>query len=190
MEAVKGFEFVTFEQRNADQQPTHCAMLPFVRNVFDPMDFTPVCFSEVPRITRRTSNAFELALAVLFHSGVQHYAEKPQGMRAVPDSVKELMRTIPVSWEETQFVDGYPGKFVVMARKAAGKWYVAGINGESTGRSLSFKLPFIQHPMQATIIKDGVDNRSFQTKPLMLGADGSFSVQLKGHGGFVIVISE
>ena len=63
MEAIRGFEFVTFEQANADRQPSHCAMLPFTRNVFDPMDFTPVCLDKLPRGTRRTTAGFELALS-------------------------------------------------------------------------------------------------------------------------------
>ncbi len=79
VEAVRGLEFVTFEQRNADDEPWHAAMLPFTRNVFDPMDFTPVVLDRIRNIERRTSSAFELALSVLFTSGIQHYAEIPDG---------------------------------------------------------------------------------------------------------------
>ena len=79
MEGVRGLEFVTFEQPNADQEPSHAAMLPFTRNVFDPMDFTPMVLDRVPNIERRTTSAFELATAVLFTSGIQHYAEIPDG---------------------------------------------------------------------------------------------------------------
>ncbi len=61
MEAIRGLEFVTFEQRNADEEPTHAAMLPFTRNVFDPMDFTPVVLDRIRNIQRRTTSAFELA---------------------------------------------------------------------------------------------------------------------------------
>lgn len=187
MEAVKGFEFVTFFQGNADLQPSHCAMLPFTRNVFDPMDFTPVCFSEVPNIQRRTSNAFELALAVLFHSGVQHYAEKPQGMNAVPDYVKELMSNIPVAWEETKFIDGYPGKFVVMARKINKVWYVAGINGEKTDKEISIPLSFT-NSSKVILITDGTDNRTFERKEFEPDTSRSLSLTMKGNGGFVMVI--
>ena len=189
MEAVKGFEFVTFTQENADREATHSAMLPFTRNVFDPMDFTPVCFSEIPNIERKTTNAFELALAVLFHSGVQHYAEKPQGMRAVPDYVRELMRTIPVSWEETKLVDGYPGKFVVMARKAKGVWYVAGINGENQDKQVTISLPFISNK-NGTLITDGKDRRSFEKTDLVLSQSGEYKVSVNGQGGFLMTFAE
>jgi alkyl hydroperoxide reductase subunit AhpC len=70
MESVKGFEFITFYQENADVAANHSAMLPFTRNVFDPMDFTPVCLHEIPGIERKTTDGFELATAVLFQSGI------------------------------------------------------------------------------------------------------------------------
>lgn len=124
MEAVKGFEFVTFEQHNADQQPVHCTVLPFTRNAIGPMDFTPVAFSEVPNIRRQTSNSFELALSILFQSGIQHFAEIPRGMVAQPSYVQQFMSAIPEIWDDVKFIDGFPGKYVVLARKGNGKWYL------------------------------------------------------------------
>ncbi|MBA7537415.1 Glucan 1,4-alpha-glucosidase SusB [subsurface metagenome] len=130
MEAVRGFEYATFGQETADKVSRKSTILPFTRNTFDPMDFTPVCFNEYDNNTRVTGNAAELAQAVLFLSGVQHYAEIPAGMEKVPDYVKEIMREVPVDWDETRFVDAYPGKYIVLARRKDDTWYVAGINGE------------------------------------------------------------
>lgn len=186
MEAVKGFEFVTFAQENADRQPAHCATLPFTRNVFDPMDFTPVCFSEVPNIRRKTSNAFELALAVLFQSGVQHYAEKPAGMQSVPDYVRQLMTEIPVSWDNTEFIDGYPGKFVILKREVNGVVYVAGINGEPEDRTLELSLSAMPK-RKGIYVTDGVDNRSFRKEAIDPTQTDRLKVTLKGNGGFVMV---
>jgi len=90
-EAIKGFEYITFDQSAADEEPTHCAMLPFTRNAFDPMDFTPMCLYKIPRIKRQTTPAFELALSVLFLSGVQHLVEIPEGMAHVPSYIKEFL---------------------------------------------------------------------------------------------------
>jgi len=186
MEAVRGFEFVTFGQDNADLQPTHCCILPFTRNVFDPMDFTPVCFSEVPNMQRKTSNALELALSIIFHSGIQHYAEIPEGMAAVPEFVKMILREVPVSWEETRFIDGFPGRFVVMARKSNDIWYVAGINGEEADKSINLKLPFLGNTKTGLLITDGKDNRSFSQQKITLTSVEPFKIRLKGNGGFVI----
>ena len=109
-EAVRGLEFVTFAQKNAEDEPTHAAMLPFTRNVFDPMDFTPMVLDRISRIERRTSSAFELALSVLFTSGIQHYAEIPEGMAKAPQYVRDFLRQVPSVWDDVRFVDGFPGE--------------------------------------------------------------------------------
>jgi hypothetical protein len=151
------------------------------------MDFTPVAFSEVPNIKRTTTNGFELALSVLFLSGVQHYAETPQGMAKVPEYVKDIMRKVPVSWDESRFVDGYPGKLVVIARKANNTWYVAGINGEDKEKIIKVSLPFINQK-QGMLITDGADNRSFTKSDIAL-TNNEIELNMKAKGGFVITFS-
>ena len=138
-EAIYGMEMVTFSQKAANLQPTHCALLPFTRNTFDPMDFTPTNLYKLThsKTIRKTTAAFELALSVLFLSGIQHYAESPEGMSHVPGYVKEFLQQLPNNWDDVKFIDGYPGKFAVIARKSGNKWYVAGINGESSDKELS-----------------------------------------------------
>jgi len=188
MESVKGFEYVTFDQVNADNQPQHACMQPFTRNVFDPMDYTPVSFSEVPNIRRITSNAFELATSVIFWSGIQHFAEIPAGMAAVPDEVRDFMRDVPSVWDDTRFIDGYPGKYVILARRYGDMWYIAGINGEPSGKSITLKLPFLQKKQKALYITDGSDNRSFSIQSMVVAPEISVPILLKPYGGFVIKV--
>ena len=188
MEGIKGFEYVTFEQINADLQPNHCCMLPFTRNVFDPMDFTPVCFSEMPNIKRVTTNGFELALSVIFTSGIQHYVEIPEGMAKVPDYVKDFLREVPSCWEDTRLIDGFPGKLVVIARRAKNTWYIAGINGENIEKNIEVKIPFIQGTRRGILITDGEDNRSFKKQNIILEENKPFKIDLKENGGFVIKV--
>jgi hypothetical protein len=190
MEAVRGFEYVTFSQDDANNEPNHACMLPFTRNVFDPMDFTPVCFSEVPRIRRVTSDGFELALSVIFLSGIQHYAERPEGMARVPDYVQDFMRKVPNTWDESRFVDGFPGKLVVIARRSAGTWYVAGINGEDAEKTVSLDFSFLQKNMNGILISDGVDNRSFAEQKITAYPKRAMEIGLKGYSGFVIKLEE
>jgi hypothetical protein len=189
MEAIRGLEFVTFEQKNADEEPTHAAMLPFTRNVFDPMDFTPVVLDRINRIQRRTTSAFELALSVLFTSGIQHYAEIPEGMAKTPAYVREFLKGVPSVWDETKFLDGYPGKLVVLARRGEGRWYVAGINGEATEKKLVLDLSELGARGSARLITDGGGgNLSFRQQTLSLGADRKLPLTIAPRGGFVIVI--
>lgn len=187
MESVKGFEYVTFEQVNADSAATHCSMLPFTRNAIGPMDFTPVCFSEIPRIQRKTSNAFELALAVLFQSGIQHYAEIPEGMQVQPGYVKDFLKLVPGSWDDIKFIDGFPARYVIIARKSGSRWFVAGINSSKDPRSFDLDLSDISTTGTGIFITDGETDRSFSRKDVILN-DGNLNLTIKPSGGFVLVL--
>lgn len=187
MEAIRGLEFVTFEQPNADREATHAAMLPFTRNVFDPMDFTPVVLDQIRNIKRRTTSTFELALAVVFTSGIQHYAEIPEGMAKAPDYVREFLKNVPSVWDDTKFLDGYPGKYVVLARKGDGRWYVAGINGEDAPRKLTLDLSELPVGKGTLITDDDGGNLSFRQQTVELDSNKTLDVTLKPQGGFVLV---
>jgi len=188
MEAIKGLEYVTFEQRNADEEPAHATMLPFTRNVFDPMDFTPVVLDHINKIARRTTSAFELALAVVFASGITHYAEIPAGMAKAPDDVRDFLRRVPSVWDDTKFLDGFPGRFVALARRGDGRWLIAGLNSEPAEKRLSLDLRELAPRAGATlaVITDGDGgNLSFRRATQPIGADGKVEVTLRARGGFV-----
>ena len=184
MEAIRGEEYVTFSQYFADNQASHCAVIPFTRNLFDPMDFTPVNFSGIPNEKRRTTGGFEIALSVIFTSGIQHIAETPAGMAAQKDFVQRYMSTLPDRWDDVKFIDGYPGKYVVLARKRGGVWYIAGINGENSPRTITLQVPFIGPASKGVLIgdsdpgKDFIERKVDFSKPIQL--------MLQPCGGFVI----
>jgi hypothetical protein len=184
MEAIRGEEYVTFGQIFADQQPSHCTVIPFTRNLFDPMDFTPVNFSGIPRITRRTTGGFEIALSVIFTSGIQHIAETPNGMASQKDFIREYMSSLPETWNDVKFIDGVPGKYVVLARKKGDQWYIAGINGENTECTVTLNVPFISDKSKGILITDEVGTKDF------IKSDVDFSAPIKitmyPNGGFVI----
>ncbi len=186
MEAVHGFEMITFMQNSADKAPAFITVLPFARNLFDPMDFTPTTFNPIDERERRTTNGFELALPVLLLSGLQHIAETPEGMAKVPQYVKELMKDIPVSFDESRLVRGYPGKDVVIARRAGDTWFVAGVNGEDSARAWSLDLSFID--TDGVLVGDGDRPFSFSRKSLTPNAETRVEVQ--GYGGFLMVFKQ
>jgi len=184
MEGIRGEEYVTFGQYFADQQASHCTIIPFTRNLFDPMDFTPVNFSGIPNITRRTTGGFEIALSVLFTSGIQHIAETPEGMAAQKDFVREYMSSLPETWDDVKFVDGYPGKYVVLARKKGNAWYIAGINGENSEHTLTLDIPFISQKSNGIIITDS-DNKNELIKT-EVDFSKPIKISMQPNGGFVI----
>lgn len=187
VEAIRGFEFVTFEQDFADREPAHAAMLPFTRNVFDPMDFTPVCLHKVGKTKLRTTAAFQLALSVLFTSGIQHYVDIPEGMAQMPDYVQDFMKHVPSVWDDTQFIAGYPGKLAVLARRGEGRWYVAGINGEPVAKTVTLDLGTLSGSASGALITEG-DGSLFSREKIALTADKKLTITLKPNGGFVLLL--
>ncbi|RYY75050.1 MAG: glycoside hydrolase family 97 protein [Gammaproteobacteria bacterium] len=184
MEAIKGFEFTTFSQADQDAVATHAAMSPFARNLFDPMDFTPMVFGDIPNIKRTTRNGFEIAESVLFISGIQHFAEIPEGMATAPEYVKTFLQELPRTWDDMKFIDGVPGKYLILARKAGDSWYVAGINAEATEKNVTLDLSFLGDK-KGFLITDGNSEREFTQAEIASGKD--MTLAMKSRGGFVAV---
>ncbi|AQQ08297.1 Retaining alpha-galactosidase precursor [Sedimentisphaera cyanobacteriorum] len=188
LESVKGMEYCTFNQGNADAQPQHCCILPFTRNVVGPMDFTPVVFNpEIRSVQLRTTLGFELALSIVFESGIQHFGLVPEEYDLMPDYVVSFLQDVPVSWDQTHFIKGYPGKLAVIARKKGASWYIGGINGEAEKKNISIDLSFVENlkGKSVSVITDG-ENRSFMHKELQ--AEGGFEIDLNANGGFAAVV--
>jgi len=189
MEAIRGFEFTTFDQKDTDKAPKHLTMMPYARNVVGPMDFTPVCFGEIVGKKRRTSNGFEIALTVILQSGVSHYVEIPESMAKQPDYVKTYMQTLPRHWDDVKLIDGFPGKYVVMARKSGDKWYLAGINSQKESQKVTIDLSKFKNAIEnrVTLITDGDTNRSFIQQPVTI-SNNKLEVEMKPNGGFTVVL--
>ena len=188
-EAIYGMEMVTFDQNAADKQANHCAMLPFTRNAFDPMDFTPMNLTGLTssNCIRKTTPAFELALSVLFLSGIQHFAQGPEGMTKVPDDVKHFLKTLPDYWDDVKFLEGYPGKYAVIARRSGNRWYIAGINGETNERKISLDVTSFKKS-KATLFTDGAKDELFSKTVLNTTRQKKCDLTLNANGGFVIVL--
>lgn len=182
VEAVYGAEWYNNNERLTDKAAAHNATLPFTRNVVGPMDYTPCTFSDSqhPHIT---TNAHELALPVLFESALLHWADRPESYLAQPAEVRELIGSLPTVWDETRLLGGYPGEWVVMARRNGSAWYVAGINGKDGQQTLTFdtsQLPKGRYTLFA-------DNRkSWSIKTSKGRIPGKITCQPRG--GFVIRI--
>jgi len=188
-EAIYGMEMVTFLQDAADQEANHCAMLPFTRNAFDPMDFTPMNLTGLTYsgCIRKTTPAFELALPVLFLSGIQHFAQSPEGMTKVSEDVKNFLKTLPDNWDDVKFLEGYPGKYAVIARRSGNRWYIAGINGDKTEKKVNIDLTLF-NKNKATIFTEGTNGELFSKTEFNVSKEKSLSLSLKVNGGFVIAL--
>lgn len=186
-EAVYGYEMITFNQKDADVAPAHMVMSAFARNAFDPMDFTPVSLYKIPKINRKTSAAFEMATAVIFLSGIQHFVEGPEGMAKMPAAVKEYMQNIPAVWDEVKFIDGYPGKYYAVARRAGKRWYVAGINGDSVQKEISINFSFVGVNKTGILFYNN-SNGEIETLQYPINTKQNKTITINPNDGFVIVL--
>lgn len=179
MESIKGEEFVTFTQAVADDQARHCAIIPFTRNVFDPMDFTPMILDQIPGIQRKTLKGFELALPYLFLSGSQHVAESPEGMSKQKAEVVKLLKALPTAWDESRFLGGYPGTSITIARRFRDTWYVLGINAGAEKINVELELSFVGKELNL-LVDDGKGDLELKSlKP------GRSTLEILPKGGFV-----
>jgi hypothetical protein len=187
-EAVYGAEWYNNEPVMTNKAAGHNTTLPFTRNVIGSMDYTPVTFSnsQHPHIT---SYAHELALSVVFESGLQHFADRPSAYESLPEEPKDFLRQVPTAWDDTKLIDGYPGEKVIMARKKGNKWYIAGLNGKDVAQTLLVKFGFLSkgnHSFQ--LIKDGKDDKSFSSEIIKIKKGDTLKIECLPRGGFVGVI--
>ncbi|MDR6340448.1 hypothetical protein HNQ91_003513 [Filimonas zeae] len=189
-EAVRGAEWYNNGPEFTYTAPEHNTILPFTRNVIGPMDYTPVTFtnSQYPHIT---SYGHELALSVLFESGMQHLADRPEGYYQLPDAPKNFLQQVPNTWDETRLVDGYPGKEVTLARRKGNNWYIAGVNAELKEKRKSLPLTFLpgNTRYQVTLIADGKHDKDFSTTYSVTDSTGKLNVKLLRRGGFAAVLT-
>lgn len=185
-EGVRGAEWYNNGPELTTTAPGHNTILPFTRNVVGGMDYTPVTFtnSQHPHIT---SYGHELALSVLFESGMQHMADRPEGYYMLPDAAKNFLREVPNAWDDTRLMDGYPGKEVVMARRKGDNWYIGGIHAEARGnKSKTLKFNFLPEGQKyrLTLIADGNYDTALSTRYLVVDKDSELVVNMLRRGGF------
>lgn len=192
-EGVYGAEWYNNVGTFTDKAARHNATLPFTRNVVGPMDYTPCTFSDSqhPHITTR---GHELALTVLFESGLQHLADRPESYLSQPKAVRDFLSVLPAMWDDTRLVGGYPGKWAVLARRSGNVWYVAGVNGEDSRCAVNLNWDFLRgKPANVRLFTDDLDAQSpppntawklSQLKELPQ------SIECLPRGGFVFVVSD
>lgn len=185
-EGVRGAEWYNNGPELTTTAPEHNSILAFTRNVVGAMDYTPVTFtnSQYPHIT---SFGHELALSVLFESGIQHFADRPDGYDRLPDAAKTFLKHVPNAWDDIAFVDGYPGRDVCLARKKAQVWYMGGINSEARPKNKTLPLDFLEAGIRyrVTLIADGSHDQTFTDSYFVVEKGQTLEVRMLRRGGFV-----
>ena len=193
-EAVLASENLVFSQGFCDMEARHACLHPFVRNTVASMEYGGTVLQK--RLnrnadggsTRRTSDIFELATAIAFQSSGQNFALTPRDLTEQPKFEIDFMRQVPTTWDETRFIDGYPGKYIVMARRHGQKWYVAAMNAEATAKTLNIDLSSLAgfKAETATLLHDGKDGKTPQQSALKTDKRGRVTLTIQPQCAAVI----
>lgn len=189
LEAVRGGEVYKFGKDYPAKATWHNTVLPFTRNVVGPMDYTPVMLTD-HNYPHLTTYAHELATSVVFESGIIHMADKVEAYLGLPDPARNFLKQVPAAWDEIKFIDGYPGEFVILARRHHETWYVAGLNGNDEGANWTFNLSFLDEgTYNCKMIMDGDDDNSFSFTEKEVANGDELTVSTLPYGGFALTIT-
>ena len=191
-EAVLASENLIFNQHFNDNEAFNACLHPFIRNAVGSMEFGGTFLNKRYNrtndggTTRRTSDVFQLATAVLFQNPTRNFALAPNNLTDAPEVALDFMKQIPTTWDETVFIDGYPGKYAVLARRHGNRWYIAGINAQKEPLKLSLNLPMLNNGDVVVTYTDGKQGEP-QRKELSVKTATSVPVTIQPNGGIILM---
>jgi hypothetical protein len=190
-EAVLASEMLIFSQDVRDKEAHYASLHPFIRNTVGSMEFGGVLLNKflnkgnTSGQERLTTDAFQLATAVLFQNPVQMFALTPNNADGSNPIAIDFMKGVPTTWDETRFIDGYPGRYTVVARRHGDTWYIAGVNALEEPLKLELDLPMLEKGTKVKIVGDD-KKRAITQDDISPARDGSVKVTIQPRGGFVI----
>lgn len=191
-EAVLASENLIFSQHACDNEAFNATLHPFIRNAVGCMEFGGVFLNKRLNrgndggTTRRTTDIFQLATAVLFQNPIQNFALAPNNLADAPGVYIDFMKQMPTIWDETRFIDGYPGRYVVLARRHGDVWYVAAVNATAEPLKLKLSLPMLPAGDAVSVYLDDKKLQP-QQKEQKIKTDGTLQLTVQPMGGAVIV---
>jgi alpha-glucosidase len=188
-ESVRGAEMYKYDDAYAADAARRNTILVFTRNAVGSMDFTPVTFTDAAH-PHLTTFGHELALSVVFESGIQHFADRVEGYTALPAGPRAFLMAVPSTWDDTRYVQGAPGEYVVLARRKGARWYLGGIGGDAAARELQIDLSWLgDGTFSASLISDGPNDDSFAETARSVTRNDTLPVSVRPRGGFVATLT-
>ena len=191
-EAVLASENLVFDQHFDDLEAFNACLHPFIRNTVGCMEFGGTFLNKRYNrtndggTTRRTTDVFQLATAVLFQNPIQNFAITPNNLTDAPRLALDFLREVPTTWDETVFLDGYPGKYCVLARRHGDRWYIAGINAQKEPLKLKLALPMLREGDRVAFYSD-TKSREPQLEQKTIQKPDETSVTIQPEGGIVLI---
>lgn len=191
-EAVLASENLVFGQHHCDREAFKATLHPFIRNTVASMEFGGVILNKrLNRTnnggsTRRTGDVFQLATAILFQNPIQNFALTPNNLEDTPDFCIDFMREVPTTWDEVRLLDGYPGRYVVLARRHGSTWWIGGVNATTEELTLQLELP--EEITTATLYRDDATLQPTRSQTRI--KHHRLPITLTPNGGMVLIERE
>ncbi len=190
-EAVLASENVFFTEEAAIREPYDLTIHPFCRNATASMDWGGIIMNKFlsrdnkSRHARKTTDIFELASGITMQTSVQCVAMQPNNLQELPQFELDFLRQLPTVWDETRLIDGYPGRYVVIARRHGNQWYVAGLNATAEPLTLNLSLPMFEPATQRACYIDNKKGEPTLTS-VKLNKRSELKVTLQPNGGLIL----
>lgn len=189
-EAVLASENVYFSEGHARSEAFELTMHPFCRNAVGTMDWGGTIMNRYlsrdnkSRHRRYTTDIFEMASSIVNQTAVQCIAMQPNNLDELPPFELDFLKAVPTTWDETRFLDGYPGRYVVLARRHGSDWYVAGLNAEPQPKTLTITMPEFAGRTVSYYMDD--DKKGPQLRQLKFNKRGQAKVTMLPNGGMIV----
>jgi len=189
-EAVLASENVYFSEGHAKSEAFELCMHPFIRNASEPMDWGGTIMNKYlsrdnkSRHRRYTTDIFEMAAAITTQTRIQCIAMQPNNLDELPQFEIDFLRQVPTTWNETRFLDGYPGRYIVMARQHGNDWYVAGLNAEPQAKTLTIKMEEWAGQTVSYYVDDV--KKGPQLRQLKFDKKGLAKITIQPNGGIIL----
>lgn len=181
--------------------PENSVYFPFMRNAVGPMDYTPGAMISMqperycghrPNSASIGTRAYQLALFVIFESGLQMLADNPTLYYRNEDCTK-FITDVPVTWDETRALEAKAGEYALVAKRKGNKWYIGGITN-NTERQLEISLDFLNAgtSYKMTSFEDGINAgrqaMDYRRKESHIKSGDKIQIKMVRNGGFAAVI--
>lgn len=198
---VLSYEGVRGQEQMGGCQPDNTIYLPFIRNAVGPMDFTPgaminmqpnVYRSERPNSASMGTRAYNMAMFVVFESGLQMLCDNPTQYYKNSECT-EFITSVPTTWDETRALVAEVGEVLVVAKRKGTKWYIGGMtNGNNRDLNISFDFLESGKSYKMTYFEDGINaNRQamdYRKKEKSVTSTSTHQISMARNGGWAAVI--
>ncbi|NIF06685.1 glycoside hydrolase family 97 protein [Chryseobacterium sp. Tr-659] len=201
---ILSYEGVRGMEQMGGAIPDNSLYLPFIRNAVGPMDYTPgamismqpeTYISQRPNSASIGTRAYQMALYIVFESGLQMLADNPT-MYYKNDDCTSFITSVPTTWDETRVIDAEAGQYLLIAKRKGKKWFIGGItNNAEKWRDFKIDLNFLDRNQNYSMeaFSDGINApkqaMDYRRELKTIIPNQTISIKMSRNGGWAAILS-